>query len=126
LGVVLTVQRAERAAIKVDALADLLRAPAADPFAPEVISVPAKGVERWLAQRLSTSLGVAANIAFPHPNRLVAGALAAAQGIELDDDPWAPSRLVWTLLRVIDAKDGGRALPARTRCACWSSSARWS
>lgn len=97
-----TLHRAERADTLVVALADVLSTPPADAFVPDVVSVPAKGVERWLAQQLSRSLGVAANIAFPHPNQLVADVLAAVQGIARDDDPWAPGRLVWTLLRVID------------------------
>lgn len=97
-----TLHRAEGADSLVVALAEVLATPPQDPFAAEVIAVPAKGVERWLTQQLSTSLGVAANIRFPHPNRLVADALAAAQGVEPDDDPWVPGRLVWTLLQVID------------------------
>ncbi len=84
--------------------------PLADPFEREVIAVPAKGVERWLTQRLSHVLGagdsghdgVAANIEFPSPNRLIDQALAAATGYEVDDDPWHPSRMLWTLLQVID------------------------
>lgn len=97
-----TLHRAERSDTLVAALAELLATPPADPFAPEVISVPAKGVERWLAQQLSSTLGIAANIEFPHPNALVAEALAAVCEFEPDEDPWAPARLVWTLLRVID------------------------
>jgi exodeoxyribonuclease V gamma subunit len=31
--------------------------PPSDPFAGDVVAVPAKGVERWLAQRLSHVLG---------------------------------------------------------------------
>ena len=40
-----------------DGLAQLLAAPLDDPFAEEVVVVPAKGVERWLTQRLSHRLG---------------------------------------------------------------------
>lgn len=98
----LTVHRAERSDTLISRLGELLSTPPADAFVPDVISVPAKGVERWLAQQLSRSLGVAANIAFSHPNQLVAEVLAAVKGIAPDDDPWAPGRLVWTLLRVID------------------------
>ncbi|MFD2801533.1 exodeoxyribonuclease V subunit gamma, partial [Prauserella oleivorans] len=98
-----TVHRAERADTLVDALAEVLRAPPGEAFAPDVIAVPAKGVERWLTQRLGSSLGIAANIAFPHPDRLVADTLAAAQGLAPEDDPWTPARLVWTVLDVIDA-----------------------
>ena len=48
----------------------------------EVVSVPTRGVERWLAQQLSARLGlgpgrsdgVCANVDFPFPSRLVGGA----------------------------------------------------
>ncbi|MFC6012083.1 exodeoxyribonuclease V subunit gamma [Nocardia lasii] len=106
----LHLHRAERADALADGLGRLLAAVPADPFVPEVVSVPAKGVERWLAQRLSGVLGVdggagdgiAANIAFPAPAALVAEVLAGAGGVAPADDPWVGQRLVWTLLRVID------------------------
>ncbi|MEV0248291.1 exodeoxyribonuclease V subunit gamma [Nocardia sp. NPDC050712] len=108
----LHLHRAERADTLADSLAALLAAPLDDPFAAEVVAVPAKGVERWLTQRLSTVLGVArsgsadgiaANIRFPSSAALVTEVLAAAGGVRPEDDPWASERVVWTLLRVIDA-----------------------
>ncbi|MFG1795180.1 exodeoxyribonuclease V subunit gamma [Nocardia sp. NPDC049149] len=110
----LHIHRAERADVLADALAELLATPLPDPFAAEVVAVPAKGVERWLTQRLSSVLGVsganadgvAANIQFPSPAALVSTALAAASGVLPEDDPWASERVVWTLLRVIDASVG--------------------
>ena len=104
----LRLHRAERADVLADELGRLLRTPLPDPFAPEVVAVPAKGVERWLAQRLSTVLGaehgdgVAAGLQFPSPTRLADEAIAAAAGSSADDDPWAPQRMLWTLLAVID------------------------
>ncbi|MCY7363770.1 MAG: exodeoxyribonuclease V subunit gamma, partial [Frankiaceae bacterium] len=106
----LRLHRAERTDLLADALGGVLRAPLADPFATEVVAVPAKGVERWLTQRLSTVLGtapqagdgVAAGIAFPSPTRLVDEAVAVASGTTADDDPWAPQRVLWTLLDVLD------------------------
>ncbi|MFC8382945.1 exodeoxyribonuclease V subunit gamma [Nocardia sp. NPDC057272] len=107
----LHLHRAERADALADGLGRLLGDVPADPFATEVVAVPAKGVERWLAQRLSGVLGVvgaeardgvAANIAFPAPAALVAEVLAGASGVAPADDPWAGQRLVWTLLRVVD------------------------
>ncbi|WP_225727532.1 MULTISPECIES: exodeoxyribonuclease V subunit gamma [unclassified Nocardia] len=105
----LHIHRAERADVLADVLGELLSVPLADPFAAEVVAVPAKGVERWLTQRLSGVLGVgghgdgvAANIAFPAPAGLVAEVLAAANRMRPQDDPWAPERVVWTLLRVLD------------------------
>ena len=66
----------------------MLAVPLDDPFAQEVVSVPAKGVERWLSQSLAGVLGtrspgdtegVSANIAFPSPDRLVGQAIQAVE-----------------------------------------------
>ncbi|NHC16331.1 exodeoxyribonuclease V subunit gamma, partial [Motilibacter deserti] len=112
----LHVHRSERADQLAGALAELLRAPArdADPFSPEVVAVPARGVERWLAQHLSRALGagggradgVCANVAFPSPATLVQEAVAAVTGADPRADVWLPDRLVWPLLEVLDACAG--------------------
>lgn len=106
----LHIHRAERADVLAGALAAVLADPLPDPFATEVVAVPAKGVERWLAQRLSGSLGasagaadgIAANIRFPAPAALVEEVLTGIAGIEPNTDPWSADRVVWELLRVID------------------------
>ena len=117
---VLRLHRATDSATLAEALAALLAQPLADPFTTEVVAVPAKGVERWLTQRLSGHLGaeahrdgIAANIAFPNPARLVDEVIAAASGFgpaassfDADDDPWAPGRVLWALVRVIDESAG--------------------
>ena len=77
---------------------------------PEVVSVPTKGIERWLSQRLSARLGVTpggqdgvcANITFPFPGTLVSGALARATGNDPKADPWMPERSVWPLMEVVE------------------------
>ena len=104
----LTVHRAESTDVLADALATVLATPLGDPFDTEVVAVPAKGVERWLTQRLSNVLGtttgdgVAANISFPSPTRLVDQVVAAASGVDPADDAWSPQRVLWTLLGLID------------------------
>ena len=99
----LHVHRSDRADGLVEALGDLLADPPADPFAPELISVPTRGMERWLTQRLSVGLGICANVEFPFPRRLTGDAVAAASGIDPETDPWLPERLVWPLLEIVDA-----------------------
>ena len=106
----LHVHRAERADRLADGLAATLLEPLNDPFAPEIVAVPTRGIERWLTQRLSTLLGtsdgrrdgVCANVEFPFPARLIQSALAAATGIDPDTDPWVAERSVWPLLEVVD------------------------
>ena len=91
-------------------LADLVAEPLEDPMTPEVVSVPTKGIERWLSQRLSARLGVTpgahdgvcANVTFPFPGTLVSGALARATGNDPKADPWMPERSVWPLMEVVE------------------------
>jgi len=80
-----------------------------EPHTADVVAVPAKGVERWLAQRLSHVLGtpsgdgVCANVDFPWPSTLVDEALAASSAAHADAvERWAPARSVWPLLDVVD------------------------
>ncbi|MEZ0577249.1 exodeoxyribonuclease V subunit gamma [Nocardioides sp. MH1] len=102
----LHLHRATRTDQLADRLGELLAAPLADPFAAEVVVVPAKGVERWLSQRLSHRLGTApgrgdgvcAGVDFRSPRSLFS--VVAARG---DDDPWTADALTWPLLQVIDA-----------------------
>ena len=99
---VLHIHPAQRADGLVEALRTLLAESVPDPFAPEVVAVPTRGMERWLAQRMSDRLGagdgrgdgVCANVDFPSPRRLVGDAVATASGIEADADPWLPERAV--------------------------------
>ena len=104
----LILHRAERADLLAEALAALLRAPQADPFARELVIVPARGIERWLSQRLSHHLGaqhgddgVCAAVDFRTPRSLVAELTGVG-----DEDPWSPDVLVWSVLNVLDAHAG--------------------
>ena len=101
----LHLHRAERTDLLADGLGALLATPLPDPFAEELVIVPAKGVERWLSQRLSHILGrgdgqdgVCAGISFRNPHSLIAEITGTT-----DDDPWSPDAMVWPLLEVIDA-----------------------
>jgi exodeoxyribonuclease V gamma subunit len=98
---VLILHRAERADRLLAVLATLVGG--ADPFAPEVVAVPTRGIERWVTQQLAMRLGICANVRFPSPRAIVVDAVARASGIESEDDPWRPSRAAWTLAEVIDA-----------------------
>jgi exodeoxyribonuclease V gamma subunit len=99
------IHRAERTDILADGLGELLATPPADPFAEDLVVVPARGVERWLSQRLSHVLGsgpaadgVCAGVAFRSPASLIAEIAGTRE-----DDPWSPEVITWPLLEVIDA-----------------------
>jgi exodeoxyribonuclease V gamma subunit len=109
----LHLHRSERADVLVAVLAEVLAEQVADPFAPDVVAVPARGVERWLSQRLAHKLGatganagVCANVNFPSPVALVAEAVGAVAGERGDDDPWASESMVWRLLDVVAGCSG--------------------
>jgi exodeoxyribonuclease V gamma subunit len=105
----LHLHRAARTDQLADQLGELLASPLSDPFAAEVVVVPAKGVERWLSQRLSHRLGngpglhdgVCAGVDFRSPRSLFA--MVAGRP---DHDSWAADALAWPLLHVIDASVG--------------------
>ena len=94
----LHIHRAERVGVLADGLGDLLATPPPDPFAEDLVVVPARGVERWLSQRLSHILGVCAGVAFRSPASLIAEITGTRE-----DDPWSPDAMTWPLLEVIDA-----------------------
>jgi exodeoxyribonuclease V gamma subunit len=109
----LIVHRAERADALLGQLGELLLTAAGDVFGAEIIAVPTRGVERWLAQQLALTLGasgaddgVAANIDFPSPTALVDDVLATVAGGDAATDPWLGTQLVGSVLSVLDESSG--------------------
>ncbi len=115
----LLIHRSERADALVAVLGQVLREPTGDPFEPEVVAVPSRGVERWLAQQLSHTLGagpdgdgICANVVFPSYARFLDETAAAADDeYRAAVDQWSAERVVWPLLTVID-----RCTPAAPWC----------
>ncbi len=113
----LQVYRSNRMESLVEALAAALdQAPLGDPMSPELVVVPSRGMERWLTQRLAQRLGagraadaaaepsggVCANVRYPFPAAVVRLVLASCLGVDPEaPDPWAPNRLVWSLLELL-------------------------
>ena len=117
------VHRAVRSDALAAGLAEVLAVPPADPFAQDVVAVPARGVERWLTQQLSHRLGraagradgVCAAVTFPSPREVIATALGTGSvsgpgTARPDPDPWEPDALVWTILDVLDQDVLGPAI----------------
>ena len=99
------IHRAARTDLLADGLGALLATPLPDVFAEELVVVPARGVERWLSQRLSRFLGrsgaadgICAGVSMRSPRSLIAELTGTT-----DTDPWSPDAMTWPLLEVIDA-----------------------
>ena len=102
-----------------DDLADAGLDQVGDPFAPCTVAVPAKGVERWLTQRLSHVLGavdgdgVCANVVFPSPARLLDDVLAeVSPDLGAAVDAWREQAVVWPLVRLLADLPDAPALAA--------------
>ncbi len=101
----LTVHVDARTDLLADSLGSLLQQPLGGVLSRELVVVAAKGVERWLTQRLSHTLGtdehgngVCAGVDFVRPATLI-GLLTGSD----EANPWDPDQLVWPVLSVVDA-----------------------
>ncbi|GAB21471.1 exodeoxyribonuclease V gamma chain [Gordonia polyisoprenivorans NBRC 16320 = JCM 10675] len=106
----LRLHRAERTDVLADALADVLATGLPDPMASEIVAVPARGIERWLSQRLAVRLGsspelgdgIAANIGFCSPGELTDAVIDALDTDAQTATAWRADALVWPVLAVLD------------------------
>lgn len=96
--------RSDRPQRLVAQFAQLLAQRPADVFTPELVIVPARGVERWMTQQLAHTLGatgtrngVCAGLRIMTPGSLVSLLVDRDR-----DDPWHTDRLVWPTLQAID------------------------
>ncbi len=93
----------------VAALAEELTRVPGPVLAREIVAVPAKGVERWISQRLSHHLGavrgdgIAAGIDFRRPGQLLDEVLVVvSEEHAAAVEAWQPDSVVWPLLQVLD------------------------
>jgi exodeoxyribonuclease V gamma subunit len=107
--VALLIHRSDHPDLLVDALCDVVASPLGDPFATEVIAVPTRGIERWLTERIASTFadrgigdGIAANIEFPFPHRLVVDVLSQIPDSARSIEAWADRAVVSHLERIID------------------------
>jgi exodeoxyribonuclease V gamma subunit len=93
----LRIHHSNRLEVLLDRLVQVMDRPLADPFAQEIVAVQNLGMARWLAQGLAERTGIAANLRFPLPARLVWELLGCwFDGLPEDSD-WDRARLVWRL-----------------------------
>ncbi len=116
-----------------DQLAVSLAKPLDDPMQAELVAVPSAGLQRWLKLYLAGSLGaangqsggvgdgIAANIDMPFPG-VLRSRLFSSERADGDDDPWALSSLVWTVLDVLLSNQDD---PALARIVTLPEGATW-
>lgn len=91
-----------RLEVLLDALAEILRTPAASPFDPEIIVVQSKGMERWIAMELSRRHGVAAHYRFPFPNSFVYDQVFRSMMTDLPEtSPFDREVMAWKIMRLL-------------------------
>lgn len=84
-----------------EGLADELRRnPLRDPFAPEIVVVQNRGMERWLAMRLAERLGIWSRGEHPFPKALL-WRLARRMGLVPEPDPYEPDTVQWALMDLL-------------------------
>lgn len=96
-----TVHRSNRMAELERALCEVVRAAPLPPLAPEVIVVPSRGIERWLALSLADSLGVWANSRFPFPRAFVDEVMCAVLGEDDRGDRFTRESLRWAIASLL-------------------------
>jgi len=79
-------------------LAGVLAVPLGAPFAPEIVVVQGKGMERWVSLRLAEQLGVCANVEFPQPASYAWQLMRSALGNLPQRSVFAPEVLVWRIM----------------------------
>ncbi len=78
------------------------------PMVPETIVVQSKGMERWITLNLALAHGVAANYAFPFPNKIFHDIAVRCLKPAPAHTPFDPENLTWRIMSVIADDDGAR------------------
>jgi len=81
----------------VGALAGVVSRPLAAPFAPELIVVQSKGMQRWLSMELAGRFGVWANCSYPFPNAFVTGLFSLTMPETAVTGGFSPDVTTWKL-----------------------------
>lgn len=85
----------------VAALGDLIRTPLSSPFAPEILVVQSKGMQRWLAMQLAQRFGVWANCSYPFPNKIVRDLFATILPDLPDSARFSPPVMTWRIMGLL-------------------------
>ncbi len=88
-------------------LCERLIAEPLDPFTPEIVAVPTRGIERWLTQRIGLELaavagGISAHVEFPSPRDLVRSIVDGVPALGASLAAWEGASLQTVVMACID------------------------
>lgn len=115
-----TVHLAADAEVLADALAEGLAEHPADVFDEYLVTCEGPGTQRWLAHRLTRTLGICAGVTMPSFADWTWEVTARAAGIDPDDDPWRPHRLGWQVAALLTDTERWRG----TTLGAWQEAQR--
>ena len=99
----LKLYHSNRMEVLADRLAEILAAPLVEPFAPEIVLVQSRGMERWLSMALADRHGVCTNVRFPYPTHFVHALFQAVDPALPARSPYEPAVMTWDLVDLLSA-----------------------
>jgi len=102
--------QSNRLEVLLQQLRAVIRAPLADPLAPEIIVVHNPGMAQWVARQLAVACGIAAHLHFPLPARFIWDLVQRLTGAPSEEDRFRKAVLRWRI--------AGLLPPLLTRPAC--------
>lgn len=82
-------------------LARVVAEPLDSPFAPEIIVVQSRGMERWVSMQLAQHHGICANCRFPFPNALVHELFRKVHTGLPEISAYDPEYLTWRIMQLL-------------------------
>ncbi len=82
-------------------LARVIQTPLSTPFAPEIIVIQSRGMERWVSMELARLNGISANCAFPFPNAFLEGIFKQLNPNLPDISPFDIDIMTFRLMNII-------------------------
>ena len=82
-------------------LAHIVRTPLPTPFAPEIIVIQSRGMERWISMELARINGVSANGSFPFPNAFLEDIFNSMLPDLSAISPFEPDIMTFRLMNII-------------------------
>jgi len=102
----LFLHQSNRLELLLQQLCRVLAQPLDDPLEPEIVMVHNQGMAQWIAQQIAFATGIAANLHFPLPARLIWDLFHRLSGKEPEEDLFARPVLHWRIAALLPQWSG--------------------